>query len=94
MPAPLENIRIVDMSRILAGPWAGQLLGDYGADVIKVKRPGTEDDTRHWGPTWLAGAQSESAYFLSANRNKRSVTVDLTVPAGQRITCQLAQHDS
>ncbi len=86
MASPLSNIRVLDMSRILAGPWAGQLLGDYGADVVKVERPGTGDDTRQWGPPWLDGeAGGESAYFLSANRNKRSVTVDLASPRGQQV---------
>ena len=82
MAAPLSNIRVVDMSRILAGPWAGQLLGDYGADVIKIERPHSGDDTRRWGPPWLDG---ESAYFLSANRNKRSVTIDIAVGRGQDV---------
>ncbi|MCJ7591109.1 MAG: CoA transferase [Woeseiaceae bacterium] len=92
MPAPLENIRILDMSRVLAGPWAGQLLGDYGADVVKIERPGCGDDTRHWGPPWLAGAEEVSAYFLSANRNKRSVTVDIAVEAGQALIRDLAKQ--
>ena len=79
MSAALQGIRVVDLSRVLAGPWATQLLGDYGADVIKVERPGSGDDTRQWGPPWLGGqAGGESAYFLSTNRNKRSVTIDLT----------------
>lgn len=86
MTAPLTNIRVLDMSRVLAGPWAGQLLGDYGADVVKIERPGKGDDTRQWGPPWLDGdSEGESAYFLSANRNKRSVTVNLAAPQGQRI---------
>ena len=85
MSAPLKKLRILDMSRVLAGPWAGQLLGDFGADVIKVERPGAGDDTRHWGPPWLEGEASESAYFLSTNRNKRSVTVNIASPAGQKI---------
>lgn len=86
MAAPLSNMRVLDMSRILAGPWAGQLLGDYGADVVKVERPGAGDDTRHWGPPWLdeKGA-SESAYFLSTNRNKRSITVDIANSGGQQV---------
>ncbi len=92
MPAPLENIRILDMSRVLAGPWAGQLLGDYGADVVKIERPGCGDDTRHWGPPWLAGAEEVSAYFLSTNRNKRSVTVDIAVEAGQALIRDLAKQ--
>lgn len=91
MGAPLSNIRVLDMSRILAGPWAGQLLGDYGADVVKIERPGIGDDTRHWGPPWLGGLHGgESAYFLSANRNKRSVTVNIAVAKGQQVIRDLA----
>ena len=75
------------MSRVLAGPWAGQLLGDYGADVVKIERPGRGDDTRHWGPPWLG---SESAYFLSTNRNKRSVTIDISTHRGQQLVRELA----
>ena len=91
MAAPLSNIRVLDMSRILAGPWAGQLLGDYGADVVKIERPGIGDDTRQWGPPWLGGESGgESAYFLSANRNKRSVTVDISTARGQRVIWDLA----
>jgi formyl-CoA transferase len=87
----LKNIRVLDLSRVLAGPWAGQLLGDYGADVVKVERPGSGDDTRQWGPPWLAGKDGgESAYFLSANRNKRSITVDIATSAGQRVIRDLA----
>ena len=90
MPSPLSSIRIIDMSRVLAGPWAGQLLGDYGADVIKIERPELGDDTRHWGPPWLDGQESgESAYFLAANRNKRSVTVNLGNTAGQQLVREL-----
>lgn len=85
---------MLDLSRVLAGPWATQLLGDYGADVIKVERPVTGDDTRHWGPPWLADSDGrptgESAYYLSANRNKRSITVDLANPSGQRVVQELA----
>jgi len=90
MSAPLENIRVLDMSRVLAGPWAGQLLGDYGADVVKIERPECGDDTRQWGPPWLDNAESVSAYFLSANRNKRSVTVNLAASAGQALIRDLA----
>ncbi|MDH3577931.1 MAG: CoA transferase [Gammaproteobacteria bacterium] len=91
MTAPLSNIRVLDMSRILAGPWAGQLLGDYGADVVKIERPGVGDDTRQWGPPWLGGLErGESAYFLSANRNKRSVTVDISDARGQAVIRDLA----
>jgi len=92
MSGPLDNIRILDMSRVLAGPWAGQLLGDYGADVLKIEKPGCGDDTRHWGPPWLHGEDAESAYFLSANRNKRSVTVNIAAPAGQEIIRALVEQ--
>jgi crotonobetainyl-CoA:carnitine CoA-transferase CaiB-like acyl-CoA transferase len=90
---PLEGIRVLDLSRVLAGPWASQLLADYGAAVIKVERPQAGDDTRHWGPPWLADRDEqpggESAYFLSTNRNKRSLTVNLAHPKGQDIIRQL-----
>ena len=76
-PARLSGLRVLDLSRVLAGPWAAQVFGDLGADVIKIERPGTGDDTRTWGPPYLkdgAGKDTtEAAYFLSANRNKRSV---------------------
>ncbi|NNF48638.1 MAG: CoA transferase [Woeseiaceae bacterium] len=87
MDSLLSDIRVLDLSRVLAGPWATQLLGDFGADVVKIERPGCGDDTRQWGPPWLG---TESAYFLSANRNKRSVTVDLSCGAGQRVIRELA----
>src|SRR5205823_1009301 len=90
----LSHLRVLDLSRVLAGPWAGQLLADLGADVIKIERPGVGDDTRSWGPPFLrnpAGDDTtESAYFLCTNRNKRSVTVDLTQPQGQAIVHALA----
>ena len=90
--APLANIRVLDMSRILAGPWAGQLLGDYGADVVKVERPGAGDDTRQWGPPWLeADSTRESAYFLSTNRNKRSITIDIANARGQQVIRDLVR---
>jgi crotonobetainyl-CoA:carnitine CoA-transferase CaiB-like acyl-CoA transferase len=86
---PLHGIKVLDLSRVLAGPWASQLLADYGADVIKVERPDSGDDTRHWGPPWVPGkngeATSESAYFQSANRNKRSITVNLKHEHGQKV---------
>jgi len=89
VPGALSHIRVLDLSRVLAGPWAGQILGDLGAEVIKVERPRTGDDTRHWGPPYLQNAQgentSEAAYYLSANRNKQSLTLDFTQPEGQRI---------
>ncbi len=79
------------MTRVLAGPWASQLLGDYGADVVKIERPGSGDDTRAWGPPWLDGqAGGESAYFLCANRNKRSVTVNIAEKRGQDVIRDLA----
>lgn len=89
MKTSLEGIKVLDLSRVLAGPWAGQLLGDYGADVVKIERPGQGDDTRCWGPPWLG---SESAYFLSTNRNKRSVAVDLSTPRGQQVIRDLARE--
>jgi len=89
VPGALSRIRVLDLSRVLAGPWAGQILGDLGAEVIKVERPRTGDDTRHWGPPYLKDQQgentSEAAYYLSANRNKQSLTLDFTQPEGQRI---------
>ncbi len=93
MATPLANIRVLDLSRILAGPWAGQLLGDYGADVVKIERPGNGDDTRQWGPPWLeVDGCHEAAYFLAANRNKRSVTVDLSNERGQAVIRDLARE--
>jgi crotonobetainyl-CoA:carnitine CoA-transferase CaiB-like acyl-CoA transferase len=94
MPGPLSHIRVLDLSRIMAGPWASQVLADLGADVIKVERPGAGDDTRSWGPPFLkdaAGGETRDAgYFLSVNRGKRSLTLSLDKPAGQRIVKQLA----
>lgn len=94
--APLAGLRVLDLSRVLAGPWAGQLLGDLGADVIKVERPGAGDDTRAWGPPDLLDATGastgEAAYFLCANRNKRSITLDLAAPEGQALVRRLAQQ--
>ena len=94
MSGPLTGVRVLELSRILAGPWAGQLLADFGAEVIKVERPGSGDDTRDWGPPWLsddAGRQTEeSAYFLAANRGKRSVAIDLVDPRGNQLVRELA----
>lgn len=96
MSGPLSHLRVLDLSRVLAGPWAGQLLADLGAEVIKVERPGAGDDTRGWGPPWLPtkgedGAQrGESAYYLSCNRGKKSVAVDITTPDGQALLRDLA----
>jgi len=93
---PLAGIRVLDLSRILAGPTCTQLLGDYGADVIKVERPGTGDDTRTWGPPFVTGTDgeptNESAYYLSSNRNKRSIAVDIASPEGTDTVRKLARH--
>jgi len=90
----LAGVRVLDLSRVLAGPWCTQTLADLGADVIKVERPGSGDDTRAWGPPYLkdgAGADSsEAAYYLGANRNKRSIAIDIAAPAGQALIRQLA----
>ena len=96
MTQPLDHIRVLDMSRILAGPWCGQTFADLGADVIKIERPGVGDDTRGWGPPFMTdrdGVETDvAAYFLSANRGKKSVTVDITKPEGQELirglTCE------
>ena len=94
MAGALSHIRVLDLSRILAGPWAGQILADLGADVIKVERPGPGDDTRGWGPPWIKDDQGQdtsvASYYLCANRNKRSITVDITQPEGQDIVRRLA----
>jgi crotonobetainyl-CoA:carnitine CoA-transferase CaiB-like acyl-CoA transferase len=95
---PLAGIRVFDLSRILAGPTCTQLLGDLGADVVKIERPGAGDDTRKWGPPYLKGKNGkdteEAAYYLSSNRNKRSVTIDIAQPEGQALAKRLiAQSD-
>lgn len=93
-PSALQHVRVLDLSRVLAGPWAAQTLGDLGAEVIKVERPGVGDDTRQWGPPFLTAPQGqptgESAYYLCANRNKKSVTIDFTQCAGQALVRELA----
>ncbi|MEO7401968.1 MAG: CaiB/BaiF CoA-transferase family protein [Polaromonas sp.] len=92
----LQGIRILDLSRVLAGPWCTQTLADLGADVIKIERPGSGDDTRSWGPPFLKddqGAETrEAAYYLGANRNKRSLTCDIAQPAGQALIRDLVTH--
>ncbi len=92
----LSHVRVLDLSRVLAGPWASQVLADLGAEVIKVERPGAGDESRAWGPPWLGGpageAAGESAYFLCANRGKKSVTVDVATPEGQAIVRRLAER--
>jgi crotonobetainyl-CoA:carnitine CoA-transferase CaiB-like acyl-CoA transferase len=96
MPGALSHLRVLDLSRVLAGPWAGQMLADLGAEVIKIEKPGDGDDTRAWGPPFLKdrdGAETrESAYYLSANRAKKSVAVDFTSPEGAEIIRRLAEH--
>jgi crotonobetainyl-CoA:carnitine CoA-transferase CaiB-like acyl-CoA transferase len=98
MTGPLHGLRVFDLSRVLAGPSCTQLLGDLGADVIKIERPGSGDDTRGWGPPFLTGADGEetgeSAYFLSTNRNKRSLALDIAQPEGAALARRLvAQCD-
>lgn len=92
----LDGIRILDLSRVLAGPWCTQTLADLGADVIKIERPGSGDDTRGWGPPFLQDSQgrnsAEAAYYLGTNRNKRSVTCDIAQPEGQQIILDLVRH--
>lgn len=94
MAGPLKGIKVLDLSRVLAGPWAGQCLGDLGADVIKVERPGVGDDTRSWGPPYFESSVNEgetvAGYYMSANRNKRSIAIDITKPAGQELVKRLA----
>ena len=89
MPLPLEGVRVLDLSRVLAGPYCTMMLGDLGADVIKVERPGTGDDTRQWGPPFAAG---ESAYYLCCNRNKLSLSLNLKSDAGRDIAARLAER--
>lgn len=91
-PAPLAGIRVIELARVLAGPWAGQMLADLGADVIKVENPEGGDDTRAWGPPFVEGADGENlsaAYYHSTNRNKRSIAVDLKTPEGQETVRRL-----
>jgi crotonobetainyl-CoA:carnitine CoA-transferase CaiB-like acyl-CoA transferase len=93
---PLKGIKVLDLSRVLAGPWATQALADFGALVYKVEKPGTGDDTRSWGPPWLKDANGEdsreSAYYLSTNRGKHSLAIDLAAPDGQRLIRELARR--
>jgi crotonobetainyl-CoA:carnitine CoA-transferase CaiB-like acyl-CoA transferase len=88
---PLEGIKVLDLSRVLAGPWCTQLLADLGAEVIKIERPGSGDDTRHWGPPWYGEAEQRvAAYFLSANRGKKSAAIDFSQSKGARLVRELA----
>jgi crotonobetainyl-CoA:carnitine CoA-transferase CaiB-like acyl-CoA transferase len=95
-PHSLDGIRVLDLSRVLAGPWCTQTLADLGADVIKIERPGNGDDTRTWGPPFLKDREgrdtAEAAYYLGTNRNKRSVTCDIATPAGQELIRALVKH--
>jgi formyl-CoA transferase len=89
---PLQGIKVLDLSRVLAGPWCTQLLADLGAEVIKIERPGSGDDTRHWGPPWHGeGENRVAAYFLSANRGKKSAAIDFAQPEGAALVRKLAQ---
>jgi crotonobetainyl-CoA:carnitine CoA-transferase CaiB-like acyl-CoA transferase len=93
--AALDGVRVLDLSRVLAGPWATQILGDFGAEVIKIEKPGAGDDTRSWGPPFLRnadGTHGDAAYYLAANRNKRSVTIDFSKRDGAEIVRRLAPH--
>ena len=95
MPGPLSHVRVLDLSRVLAGPWAGQNLADLGAEVIKVERPGAGDDSRAFGPPWVKDVQGrdtkDSAYYTSANRGKKSITIDISKPEGQKLVRDLAK---
>jgi crotonobetainyl-CoA:carnitine CoA-transferase CaiB-like acyl-CoA transferase len=93
-PAALSHLKVLDLSRVLAGPWCTQMLADLGADVIKVERPGAGDDTRHWGPPFLKDADGndtlDATYFTACNRNKRAITLDMAQPEGQALIRQMA----
>src|SRR5882724_7661539 len=93
-PQALSHLRVLDMSRVLAGPWCGQILADLGAEVIKIERPGGGDDTRAWGPPYLKDADGndtvEAAYYLGANRGKKSVAIDIAKSEGQELVRKLA----
>src|SRR5918994_6105214 len=92
---PLAGIKVLELARILAGPWAGQILADLGADVVKAERPGVGDDTRGWGPPFVEGVDGEplsAAYFHSCNRGKRSITADFETEEGQALVRRLAAH--
>jgi formyl-CoA transferase len=95
-PAALSHLKVLDLSRVLAGPWCTQILADLGADVIKVERPGVGDDTRHWGPPFLKDAQgndtNQATYFTACNRNKRSITIDMAKAEGQALIHKMAAH--
>jgi crotonobetainyl-CoA:carnitine CoA-transferase CaiB-like acyl-CoA transferase len=94
--SPLSHIRVLDLSRIMAGPWASQIFADLGADVIKIERQGRGDDTRSWGPPFLKDSDgndtTDAGYFLAVNRGKRSITLDIATPEGQRVVRELVKH--
>lgn len=96
MPGPLSQLKVLDLSRVMAGPWAGQVLADLGAEVIKVEQPGEGDDTRSWGPPFLKDVNNnptrESGYYLACNRGKRSITINLKTAEGQQLVRRLAAH--
>lgn len=96
MAGPLQGLRVLDLSRVLAGPWSTQILADMGAEVIKIERPGSGDDTRHWGPPWFQADEGsetrESAYYLAANRGKHSLTVNISQPEGQALIREIASQ--
>ena len=98
MPGPLSHIRVLDLSRILAGPWAGQILADLGADVVKVERAGAGDDTRGWGPPFLKDKDGrdtrEAGYYLAVNRGKRSIALDLADARGPSASCARSRAKS
>ena len=89
-PGPLAGIKVLDLSRVLAGPWCSQMLGDFGAEVIKVEQPGQGDDSRKWGPPFIEDGSGDSAYYVSANRNKRAIAVNLAEPEGAALIRRLA----
>src|SRR5258705_11079069 len=96
MPGPLSHVRVLDLSRVLAGPWAGQNLADLGAEVIKIERPGAGDDSRAFGPPWVKDRSGkdtrDSAYFTSANRGKKPVTLKIAAAEGQALLRELARR--
>ncbi len=96
MAGPLTGLKVLDLSRVMAGPWCTQIFADMGAEVIKIERPESGDDTRHWGPPWLkdkdGNESAQSSYYLSANRGKKSVAIDIGTPEGKQIICELAKE--
>src|SRR5690606_36166395 len=95
MRQALENVRVLDLTRILAGPWCTQIMADMGADVIKIEHPKRGDDTRHWGPPWVQDmegeASTDSTYYASTNRGKKSVAIDIATPEGAELILDLVK---